>query len=71
MGVNGAPNLAWVSDGTTGARMTEDEYRAQGYVPDFDSLPVQIVERVPVTGSPEMSPGDVASVLKTTGKKDA
>jgi hypothetical protein len=37
-----------VSEGPSleGEWLTEDEYRAVGYSPDFDSLPVIVVERL-------------------------
>jgi hypothetical protein len=49
------PNRAWVSEnaGDVGEWVTEDEYRARGYEPEFEKLPVVIVRRVPTTGSEE------------------
>jgi hypothetical protein len=37
----------WVSDGPgkAGEWLSEVEYRARGYLPSFDSLPVKIVQR--------------------------
>jgi len=69
IGVSGAPNSAWISDGTTGEFVNENEYRARGYAPEFDSLPILIVQRVPVTEAP-VSPDDMAFV-KTMGQNDA
>jgi hypothetical protein len=44
------PRRAWISDapGSAGEWGTEAEYRAAGYSPNFDSLPVKIVQRIPV-----------------------
>ncbi|MBZ9868580.1 hypothetical protein LB515_24675 [Mesorhizobium sp. CA15] len=51
IGTDGAPNSAWVSSEGVGERISEDEYRARGYLPEFDYLPVLIVQRVPVTSA--------------------
>ena len=42
---NQEPRRAWVADapGATGEWVSETEYRAAGYSPDFDSLPVRVV----------------------------
>jgi hypothetical protein len=39
---------AWVSEapGEAGEWLSESDYRASGYTPDFDSLPVLIVQRI-------------------------
>jgi hypothetical protein len=33
IGVDGAPHSVWVSDGQSGARMTEQQYRVGAYLP--------------------------------------
>ena len=38
-GVDGLPNTALVESGTLGFEIHEQEYRDQGYKPDFDDLP--------------------------------
>jgi hypothetical protein len=43
------PRLAWVSDGMTGFKIPEEEYRRRGYEPEFDALPLLNVRRVPVS----------------------
>jgi hypothetical protein len=45
------PRRAWVSEapGEAGEWVTEAEYRAAGYSPEFDTLPVKIVRSVPVS----------------------
>ena len=42
------PNRAWVAEAAGGAGewLSEAEYRAGGYSPDFDSLPVLVVKLV-------------------------
>jgi len=42
------PRRAWVADapGEAGEWLSEDEYRAGGYSPDFDSLPVLVVQHL-------------------------
>lgn len=52
----------------TGAWVTEDEYRTRGHTPEFDSLPILIVERVPVTEAP-VSPDDLAFIKTMRQKK--
>jgi hypothetical protein len=49
IGVDGAPDSVRVSDGQSGARMTEEQYRVGAHLPEFDSLPVLVVQRIPVT----------------------
>jgi len=44
----GHPNIVRITDGKTYLDVTEQEYRARGYQPDFDKLPRIIVKRVPV-----------------------
>ncbi|CAN7384777.1 hypothetical protein [Mesorhizobium sp. LjNodule214] len=48
LGAGGEPNSAWISSEGMGERVTEDEYRARGYSPEFESLPVLVVERTAV-----------------------
>jgi len=38
-GLGGGKARAWISDGTTGAAIYEDEYRSKGFEPRFDKLP--------------------------------
>jgi hypothetical protein len=47
---NEMPRRAWVSEapGESGEWVTEAQYRAAGYAPEFDTLPVLIVRAVPV-----------------------
>ena len=47
-GINGQPETATITDGRTHTRITEQEYRERGYAPEFEKLPVLIVQRVPV-----------------------
>jgi hypothetical protein len=44
------PRRAWVScdSGDEGEWVTEAEYRAAGYSPEFESLPVKVVQSMPV-----------------------
>jgi len=39
LGEDGKPNTALVESGTLGFELTEQEYRDQGYKPNFDQLP--------------------------------
>ena len=50
------PNSAWVSSEGIGERISEGEYRARGYVPEFESLPVLVVTR---TAARELSADDL------------
>jgi hypothetical protein len=45
------PRRAWISEapGNAGEWVTEAEYRAAGYSPEFDSLPMLVVRSVPVS----------------------
>jgi hypothetical protein len=47
---NAIPRRAWISEapGKGGEWVTETEYRAAGYSPEFDSLPMLIVQRAPM-----------------------
>ena len=46
VGTGTEPNSAWVSSEGIGERISEDEYRARGYLPEFESLPVLVTERI-------------------------
>jgi hypothetical protein len=71
VGTGGEPNSAWVGDGMTGARISEEEYRAGGYLPEFDSLPVLIVQRVPVTWRDDELCNDDREFIEEMMKKNA
>jgi hypothetical protein len=45
--INGLPGTV-ITDGKTYVRVTEREYRERGYAPEFDGLPVLIIQRAPV-----------------------
>ncbi|TPQ40468.1 hypothetical protein C2U70_05060 [Bradyrhizobium guangdongense] len=47
-GVNGQPETVTVTDGKSYVRLTEQEYRAAGYQPAYDTLLTRIVRRAPV-----------------------
>jgi hypothetical protein len=47
-GAGGQPNAVRITDGKTFMDITEQEYRARGYTPAFEQLPVLIVQRIPV-----------------------
>jgi hypothetical protein len=46
--INGLPGTVTITDGKTYVRVTEREYRERGYAPEFDGLPVLIIQRAPV-----------------------
>jgi hypothetical protein len=68
IGSNGQPSTAWVSDGDRGATVTEEEYRARGYEPSFDSLPILIVQRIPVTNLDDLCDDDKQFIDQQTSK---
>jgi len=47
-GANGRPETVTITDGTSFAQLTENEYRAGGYRPAYEKLPTRIVRRIPV-----------------------
>jgi hypothetical protein len=47
-GIKGLPGTVTITDGKTYVRVAEREYRERGYAPEFDGLPVLIIQRVPV-----------------------
>jgi hypothetical protein len=64
----GPPPSAWVAEGPdlSGERLSEVDYRARGYLPEFDLLPVRIVQRVPVSSheTPEADRSFIEESLK-------
>jgi hypothetical protein len=52
------PRSAWVSDGISGFRVPEEEYRVRSYEPEFDALPVLITRRIPVSNLGNLSDED-------------
>ena len=46
--VNGRPETATVTDGESYVKLTEEEYRAGGYRPAYETLPTRIIRRLPV-----------------------
>ena len=47
-GLHGRPETATVTDGKSYIRLTEQEYRFGGYRPPYQTLPMVIVQRLPV-----------------------
>jgi hypothetical protein len=46
VGTGAEPNSAWVSSEGIGERISEDEYRARGYLPEFENLPLRVTQRI-------------------------
>ncbi|QQO15267.1 hypothetical protein JJB99_03525 [Bradyrhizobium diazoefficiens] len=47
-GAYGRPKTVTITNGKSFSQLTEEEYRAGGYRPAYESLPTVIVRRIPV-----------------------
>nr|WP_212076190.1 hypothetical protein [Bradyrhizobium diazoefficiens] len=47
-GVNGRPETVTITDGKSFIQLTEEEYRAGGYQPAYETLWTRFVRRLPV-----------------------
>lgn len=46
--INGRPETVTITDGKSFVRLTEEQYRAGGYRPAYQTLSTRIVRRLPV-----------------------
>jgi len=76
-GLGGGKVRVWITDGTTGAAIYEDQYRAKGFSPPFRYLPSKTkydtTRSVPILKGLKgrRDPGVISAVVGKTGTSEA